>query len=732
MARCRRHDGNGGATGRILMTFRYLGLAAALASALGLATPVHAATELQWWHAMTGGNNDVINKLSEEFNASQTAYKVVPSYKGNYTDTMNAGIAAFRAGNAPHIVQVFEVGTATMMSITGAIKPVYQLMKDAGEPFDSKAYLPSISNFFSTSGSDMLSLPFNTASMVMWINKDELKKAGVAQIPKTWPEVFEAARKLKAAGHTTCGFTNAWATWAHIEQFSAWHNLPVATGANGLNGFDTELKFNSPLHVKHLQNLIDLQKDRTYDYSGRANGAEGRFASGECAILLTSSGYYATLKSAAKFDFTSAPMPYYPDVQGAPQNSIVGGASLWAMGGKKPEEFKGVARFFAFLSDTDRQARLHQQSGYLPITKAAYAKSVRDGFYERNPVLQTPLKELTNKEPTGNSSGLRFGNMVQVRDIWAEEMEAALAGRKTAQAALDAAVARGNAMLRQFQRAVGVPVVAQKTPNEPSVFSTRPVTPPVVAQAPAQNHPAPTAVPLDQGRRIALVIGNSAYRNVSPLSSPPRDASMIAAALQQVGFQSVTLLTDLDKEKFVNALQAFAQAANNADWALVYFAGHGMEVGGVNYLIPIDARLAIDKDMEFQGVQLSAVLNATERARMLSLVILDSCRDNPFANQMKRTVASRSVSRGLARVEPDPGTMVVFAAKHGETALDDIGGNSPFAAALAKNIQTPGLEVRLLFDTVRDDVMELTGRQQQPFSYGSISGRKQFYFQAPR
>jgi sn-glycerol 3-phosphate transport system substrate-binding protein len=435
------------------MALRQFGAAAAAAVTLALAaSPAHAVIEIQWWHAMTGANNDVVNRLAEEFNASQSDYKVVPSYKGSYPDTMNAGIAAFRAGTAPHIMQVFEVGTATMMSATGAIKPVYQLMKDAGEPFDPKAYLPTITGYYSTAKGDMLSFPFNSSSMVMWINKDELKKAGVAEIPKTWPEVFDAAKKLKAAGHDSCGFSNAWASWAHIEQFSAWHNVAIGTKANGLDGFDTELKFNSPLHVKHLQNLVDLQKDKTYSYGGRDSKNESRFSSGECAIFLTSSGYYGTVKATAKFDFTSAPMPYYPDVTGAPQNSIIGGASLWVMGGKKPEEYKGVAKFFAFLSDTNRQAKLHQESGYLPITKAAYEKSIKDGFYEKNPVLQTPLKELTNKEPTENSRGLRFGNMVQMRDLWAEEIESALDGKKSPKEALDSAVSRGNAMLRTFEK----------------------------------------------------------------------------------------------------------------------------------------------------------------------------------------------------------------------------------------------------------------------------------------
>jgi len=432
---------------RIALTFAAIMTAFAGASA-------HAATEIQFWHSMEGALGDRVNGLVDEFNKKNPDYQVKAVYKGNYGESMNAGIAAFRAGNAPHIIQVFEVGTATMMSATGAIKPVYQLMKDANEPFDPKAYLPAITGYYSTAKGDMLSFPFNSSSMVMWVNLDALKKANIAEIPKTWPQVFDAAKKLKAAGYATCGFSNAWATWANIEQFSAWHNVPIGTKANGLDGFDTVLKFNSPLHIKHLQNLIDLQKDKTYDYSGRANAGEARFGSGECPLFLTSSGYYATAKGTAKFAFTSAPMPYYPDVAGAPQNSIIGGASLWVMGGKKPDEYKGVAKFFTFLSDTNRQAKLHQESGYLPITKAAYEKTKADGFYEKNPTLQTPLKELTNKEPTENSRGLRFGNMVQMRDIWAEELEAALAGQKTAKDALDSAVSRGNAMLRTFEKTV--------------------------------------------------------------------------------------------------------------------------------------------------------------------------------------------------------------------------------------------------------------------------------------
>jgi sn-glycerol 3-phosphate transport system substrate-binding protein len=433
------------------MALRHFSTAAAIAVTLALATPAYAVTEIQWWHAMTGPNNDVVVKLANDFNASQSDYKIVPAFKGSYPDTLNAGIAAFRAGNAPGIMQVFEVGTATMMAAKGAIKPVSELMKEAGEPFDPKSYLPAITGYYSTSKGDMLSFPFNSSSMVMWVNLDALKKADIAEPPKTWPDVFADAKKLHAT-NPTCGFSLSWITWGPIEQFSAWHNVPIASKANGLDGFDTVLAFNTPLETKLLENLAELQKDKSFDYSGRTNTGEGRFTSGECPLYMTSSAFYPNVKANAKFDYTAVAMPYFPDVKDAPQNSIIGGASLWVMGGKSPEEYKGIAKFFTFLSDTDRQVYLHQVSGYLPITKAAYEKTKASGFYDKNPILEVPLKELTNKPPTENSRGLRFGGMVQMRDVWAEEIEAALAGKKSAKEALDSAVSRGNAMLRQFEK----------------------------------------------------------------------------------------------------------------------------------------------------------------------------------------------------------------------------------------------------------------------------------------
>jgi tetratricopeptide (TPR) repeat protein len=285
-----------------------------------------------------------------------------------------------------------------------------------------------------------------------------------------------------------------------------------------------------------------------------------------------------------------------------------------------------------------------------------------------------------------------------------------------------------------FNSALRVPQHGEKWPQDKARERLAALPAPSVAASSENPSGAKaiisSAVPNDH--RIALVIGNSAYENVAALPNPDRDANLVASALKRTGFESVTLLTNLRKDALVGALRSFAVRAEAADWAVVYYAGHGMEVGGINYLIPTDAKVASDRDIGFEAVPLEQVLNAAERARKLRLVILDACRDNPFANQMKRTlsVASRSVSRGLAAIEPEAGTLVVFAAKDGETALDGDGVNSPFAAAFVKNLQTPGIEVRRLFDYVRDDVMEVTNRKQKPFSYGSISGRQDFYFVA--
>jgi sn-glycerol 3-phosphate transport system substrate-binding protein len=429
-------------------------LAAAAAFAGSLAQPAAAATEIQLWHAFTGPLGEILAKQVEGFNASQSDYQLAAVYKGNYSETLNAGVAAFRAKQQPHILQVFEVGTATMMAAKGAVNPVYEVMQAGGETFDPSVYLPTVTGYYTDPEGNMLSMPYNSSTPVLYYNKEAFQKAGLdpEAPPKTWNEFGEALDALKASG-SACPFTTAWQSWVHLENFGAWHDAPFATKANGFAGLDTELVFNGPLQVKHIQQLGDWAKEGKFVYTGRRNEGGARFRSGDCAMFTESSAGYAGVKAEAAFDFGVSNLPYWDDVDGAPQNTIIGGASLWVLTGHPAEEYEGVARFFSYLSRPEVQADWHQQTGYLPITLAAYDLTKEQGFYEENPGTETALIQMTAKAPTDNSKGLRLGNFDQIRGIIDEELEAVWAGEKTAQAALDSAVERGNVLLRRFERA---------------------------------------------------------------------------------------------------------------------------------------------------------------------------------------------------------------------------------------------------------------------------------------
>jgi len=432
---------------------RKLLLAAVAAASALTAAPAAAQVEIQWWHSMGGALGEKLNDIANQFNTSQKEYKLVAVYKGQYPESMTAAIAAFRAGSAPHILQVFEVGTATMMAAKGAVIPVAKVMADAKEPFDPGAYLPAVAGYYTDLKGNMLSFPFNSSTVMFYINKDAFKKAGLPpEAPKTWKEVLAAAEKLKAAGQQ-CTYTTSWPSWMHIENFSAWHNVPIGTKQNGIGGLDAVFTINSPLHVRHIAMLGEMAKKGLFTYAGRTNQGDAKFSSGECAMFSGSAGAQAGIKKQAKFDWSINFIPYHDDVKGAPQNSIIGGASLWVMGGKKPDEYKGVAKFLAFLSKPTVQMDWHTSTGYVPITMAAYDVTRKAGFYDQNPGADMPVKELTNKPPTENSKGLRFGNYVQGREVIEEELEAVFAGKKDAKTALDDAVKRGNEILRKFESA---------------------------------------------------------------------------------------------------------------------------------------------------------------------------------------------------------------------------------------------------------------------------------------
>jgi sn-glycerol 3-phosphate transport system substrate-binding protein len=439
------------------MKFRTL-LAAATALAMMSPVVAEAKTQIQWWHAMGGALGQKLEAIVAGYNKSQDNYEVVPTYKGSYPETMTAAIAAFRAHQQPDIVQVYEVGTGTMMAAKGAVYPVYQLMKDTGEAFNPKDYLAAVVGYYTDTNGNMLSLPFNSSTPILYYNKNVFKKAGLDPNtpPKTWEDVESYSKKIMDSGAAKCGFTSGWISWVQLENFSAWHNLPIGTEENGFGGLDARLSFNGPIQARHWDNLKKWQDNGIFQYGGPVGGNDAgpKFYSQECAIYMNSSASRADILANSKgFDVGIGMLPYYSDVKGAPQNSIIGGATLWVLQGKDKDHYKGVADFFHYLSSAEVQADWHQFSGYLPITKAAYELGQKQGYYEKNPGADVAIKQMTLNPPTANSKGLRFGNYVQVRQIIDEEFQSLLAGKKTGQEALDAVVKRGNELIAEFQKA---------------------------------------------------------------------------------------------------------------------------------------------------------------------------------------------------------------------------------------------------------------------------------------
>jgi sn-glycerol 3-phosphate transport system substrate-binding protein len=413
-----------------------------------------AETKVEFWHAMTGELRQELERLVADFNRSQSDARIIATAKGGYTETTMSAIFAMHTSSHPAIVQVSEVATATMMAARGAIYPVFELMRKEGIAFDRDAFLPAISGYYSDLAGNLLSFPFNSSTPILYYNKDLFRAAGLDDnaAPKTWPEVEAAARKLRKSG-VRCGFTTHWPSWVNVENFSAFHDVPIATRSNGHGGLDAELTINNPLMIRHVAALAEWQKTKLFDYGGRATEAQPLFPAGTCGIFIGTSAMGISFAARARFGVGYGMMPYWPDVPAAPQNSTIGGATLWVLRRRPEEEYKAVARFFAYLSQPKVQAAWHQNTGYLPVTQAAYELTRAQGFYDRNPGAETAIKQINHKPPTENSLGLRLGSFVLVRDAIEDELELAFAGKKSAKAALDSAVVRGNDLLRQFERA---------------------------------------------------------------------------------------------------------------------------------------------------------------------------------------------------------------------------------------------------------------------------------------
>ncbi|MBZ5488862.1 sn-glycerol-3-phosphate ABC transporter substrate-binding protein UgpB [Halomonas aquamarina] len=437
--------------------FTLRALSAGIAAAT-LSVSAQAATEITWWHSMGGELGERLSELASDFNATQDEYRVNPSYRGEYEATMVNTIAAFRAGQQPHIVQIYEVGTGTMMAARGAIYPVYELMEAHGNTFNPDDYLPVVTGYYTDTDGNLLSLPFNSSTPILYYNKDAFEAAGLdpQAPPTTWAEMGEMGQQIVDEGAASCGFTMAYAAnWIGLENFSALHNQPIGTEENGFGGLDTEFEFNGEVQARFWDQLKEWNDSGVYSYGGPANGPDAApsFYSGDCAMYMNSSASRADVLANSDFEVGFGMLPYYDDVDGAPQNSIIGGATLWVLSGHDEDEYAGVAEFLEYLSLPEVQAEWHQETGYLPITTAAYELSQEQGYYDENPGADIAIEQINLNEPTENSKGLRFGNYPQVRMVLDEEFQAVLAGSKSGQQALDDAVRRGNEILRDFESA---------------------------------------------------------------------------------------------------------------------------------------------------------------------------------------------------------------------------------------------------------------------------------------
>ncbi len=410
---------------------------------------------IDFWHAFRGALGDILQKLVDEFNASQDKYWVTAVYKGTYAETMEAAIAAFRAGHPPHIVQVFEVGTATMMAVEGVIYPVEQLFKDTGVPVNPAGFIPSVKWYYSFSDGRMAAMPFNSSTAVLWYNKDVFRAAGLDpdNPPRTWAEVREAAAKIKETGVAEIPLSCAWFTWTQFEQFGAIHNIPFATRGNGFNGLDAELTLDHPLYVRHIQNLVDMSKEGLFVYGGRDSAPDALFPAGKAAMLIASSALLARVKREAQFEWGITYLPYYDDFVAFPYNSIIGGAAIWVLRHPKAsrEEYKGVAEFFRFLSTPEKDGWWHIETGYVPVTYGGHEYAKAQGYYETNPGADIAVHQLARTPTTENTRGLRLGYLPAIRVVIYEEIEKALQGVQSAEQALKNVVRRGNTLLREFE-----------------------------------------------------------------------------------------------------------------------------------------------------------------------------------------------------------------------------------------------------------------------------------------
>nr|WP_093963745.1 extracellular solute-binding protein [Ruegeria arenilitoris] len=420
-----------------------------------MANTVSAEVEITWWHAMGGALGDTVNQIAEDFNASQDDYKITPVFKGTYEETLTAGIAAFRAGEQPNVLQVFDAGAATVIGAKGATVPVQDLLEQNGVAFDIEDYISGVRYFYADSDGKMIGMPFNSSSPIMYYNVDALEKAGVTP-PKTWEEFKTVtAPALKEAGYI--GLSQSHLPWIFTENFHSRHDLPFATNDNGYQGADgTKILVNNDAIKAHFSAVKDWKDNGFFEWYGTGwSDNQTPFEEGKVAIWLGSSGSFGGLsKKDLPFEFSATFLPYWEAVTKEPRQTFIGGAALFAMAGKSDEENKATAAFFEFLTKPETQYMWHRETGYVPITTAAYEMAKGDGHYDRAPAAEVGIKQLSL--PAGeNTKGYRMGFYVQIRDVMNREYGRILTGETSVEDAFKAIEDEANGLLERFAKTQG-------------------------------------------------------------------------------------------------------------------------------------------------------------------------------------------------------------------------------------------------------------------------------------
>lgn len=413
--------------------------------------------EIAFWHSMAGNLGRVLEQIVTDFNSHNQQYKIVPMYKGNYHEALTSTVAAFRAGRGPDIVQIFDIATATMINPPGVIKPMHQILKDSGRHLNLEQFLKPAIDYYSNEQGELLAAPFNISTPALFYNKSLLDKAGFTSDSnlKTWDDVGKVSTVLINKGLVSCGFSSAWIGWSLFESFSLIHNLPYATKNNGFDSLDVKVAFNNNETARFIQRLHDWQNKGIFLYGGRLDDAQSFFTSGKCAMLIQSSGSFADLAPAVKFELGMTRVPYLEDYHENDLGNLIGGAAVWAMANLPSEKYAAIADFVIYLCSPKVQSFWQKKTGYISVVRHKYLPNIaveHQNKYDEN--MKNTQDFVISREK--KYKGIRLGNYMQIRDLVERQLEAVFAGYSNVIDSLEIAEMESNMMLKRFKRNVNI------------------------------------------------------------------------------------------------------------------------------------------------------------------------------------------------------------------------------------------------------------------------------------